>query len=255
MLLTEDIADAMYDAILEYGVTDSRAGLIAHVSTSTVSRWKQEHPIFADFLETARIAFEAEEVRKIRNARRRDGQFSPQNSKWLLERTNPARWGRPSTRSTPAHIDRPSLQPEDRNPNSHQSNFTQNIPEIPEPHASHPPRSDSQSVDSETAANLAQNQTAHAAAKADIAVPQGAQFHSTQQSKFPPNIPEIPQSKPQRAAAFVATQDQGPAPLATQIVPVKPVGVTPSSCGNYPPALAVKGLEEFLARLSHRRAA
>jgi hypothetical protein len=250
MLLTEDIADAMYDAILEYGVTDSRAGLMAHVSTSTVSRWKQEDPIFADFLETARTAFEAEEVRKIRTARRRDGQFSPQNSKWLLERTNPARWGRPSTRSTPAH----TVRPENRNPNSQQRNFTQNIPEIPEPHASHPPRSDSQSIDSETAANLAQNQTSHAAATADIAVPPGAQFHSTQQSKFPPNIPEIRQPKPERAAAFV-TQDHGPAALATQIVPAKPVGVTPSSCGNYPPALAVKGMEEFLARFSSRRAA
>ena len=89
----EDVADAMYESILETGVPDSRAGLLANVSTSTVSRWKQEDPNFAEFLETARSKFEFAELKKIRHAKRRDGQPNAQNAKWLLQHTNPEVWG------------------------------------------------------------------------------------------------------------------------------------------------------------------
>jgi hypothetical protein len=89
----EDVADAMYESILEAGVSDSRAGLLANVSTSTVSRWKQEDPDFAEFLETARSKFEFAEIKKFRYAKRRDGQPNAQNAKWPLQHTNPEVWG------------------------------------------------------------------------------------------------------------------------------------------------------------------
>jgi hypothetical protein len=108
----EEVADAMYESILEAGVTDSRAGLLANVSTSTVSRWKQEDPGFADFLETARTHFEFAEVKKIRHAKRRDGQPNAQNAKWLLQHTNPEVWGGRSRKCSSAAASRSPVQAE-----------------------------------------------------------------------------------------------------------------------------------------------
>jgi hypothetical protein len=93
-LLTEEIADAMYEAILQGGVTDSRAGLLAKVSRSTVSRWKQEDPAFAEFLEVARTRFEFAQIKKVRDTPALNAQQEMRNAKWILQYANPERWGR-----------------------------------------------------------------------------------------------------------------------------------------------------------------
>jgi hypothetical protein len=54
----------MYEAILEGGVSDSKAARLARVSTSAVSRWKAEIPIFAEFLLTARAKFEFAQIKQ-----------------------------------------------------------------------------------------------------------------------------------------------------------------------------------------------
>jgi len=242
-LLTEEVADAMYEAILDFGVTDSRAALLAHVSTSTVSRWKQEDPIFADFLETARTEFECGEVTKIRNARRRDGQFNPQNSRWLLERTNPETWSRHATkRLTAASQPQPAqnVRQPHGNANAQQSNLAPNIPE-----------------------NRQQVYEAQQTALARAVELAAARFHAAQQSKSSSNIPEIPHPasptpppEPQPSAQHIElpprseTTGDRQAPLAARIAPA-----APSTAGIFSPAAIPPNIEEFFASFSSQHAA
>jgi len=210
----EDVADAMYESILEAGVTDSRAALLAHVSTTTVSRWKQQDPSFADFLETARAEFEIEEVRKIRRAKRRDGQPNAQNSKWLLQHTNPETWGgRSRQRSSASRLTAPALsraepeakgqelgreqqaemecsnaQTDNRFANPQQSNSSPNIPEIAPPAAGSP----AGLVLPEQEPRGTEHAATQKPATPEIPTHQSAPFRVLQQSKSVPILPEIP---------------------------------------------------------------
>jgi hypothetical protein len=85
----------MYEAILHRGLSDSRAALLVKVSTSTVSRWKQEDPRFADFLETARAKFELTQIKEVTDTPARNAYEDARKAKWLLQSSNPERWGRP----------------------------------------------------------------------------------------------------------------------------------------------------------------
>jgi hypothetical protein len=55
------------------GISDSAAGALAGVPSSTLARWKLEHEAFALELERAQALFGLAQVRAIRTARRRDG--------------------------------------------------------------------------------------------------------------------------------------------------------------------------------------
>src|SRR4051812_47456097 len=61
-------------AVIELeGISDSAAGALAGVPSSTLARWKLEHEPFALELERARALFELAQLRAIRLARKRDG--------------------------------------------------------------------------------------------------------------------------------------------------------------------------------------
>src|SRR5258708_7306492 len=79
--------------IMEEGISDSAAGALAGVTASTLSRWKLEHEEFALELEAARARFELEQVRAIRNARRRDGTVDWRAVAWLLKYSSPEGYG------------------------------------------------------------------------------------------------------------------------------------------------------------------
>ncbi len=91
-----ELLNEMYDMVEHYGVSDDRAALLHKVSTSTIAQWKEKDPDLVQFFEIARSEFELDQTHAIQVFRRRDGQADPQNAKWLLERTNPEKWGRPS---------------------------------------------------------------------------------------------------------------------------------------------------------------
>ena len=199
--------------------------------------------MFADFLETARTEFECGEVTKIRNARRRDGQFNPQNSRWLLERTNPETWSRHATKrltstNQPAAVQ--TVPQPNANGNAQQSNLAPNIPE-----------------------NRQQVYEAQQAALARAVELAAARFHGAQQSKSSPNIPEIPQPAsptpqpdPHPSAQHIdlplrtETAGDRQAPLTAGIAPAAPF-----TAGFFSPASAPHNLAEFLATFTNRHAA
>ena len=98
-ILTADITVVIYGLIRSFNLTDSRAALMAGVSTSTISRWKEAEPAFADYLETARIEFEIDRTRRLLEAKRPDGSPEWRAHAWLLKNSqrdeNARRPGRP----------------------------------------------------------------------------------------------------------------------------------------------------------------
>ena len=107
------------------------------MSTSTISRWKQNVPNFAEFLETARDKFENAQVHKIEAFVRRDGQADPKCAMWLLERSNPEKWGRPSARRpAPGRVgvspDDSDVSPENPSSTSHPKTSKAPQPGTPE---------------------------------------------------------------------------------------------------------------------------
>src|SRR5439155_19130226 len=93
--------------------TEAEAALHCQVSASTLNRWKKEDPDFEDFLGGARTEFASNQIHAIYSFTRRDGQQDPQGHKWLLERNDPERWGRPTARRNAAqHPGTPNSKPE-----------------------------------------------------------------------------------------------------------------------------------------------
>src|SRR3954471_10945106 len=99
-VFTPELVTEIFETIERFGFTETEAAIHCHVSTSTLNRWKQEDHEFEDFLSEARLEFASNQIHTIYSFTRRDGQQDPQGAKWLLERSNPERWGRPSARRT-----------------------------------------------------------------------------------------------------------------------------------------------------------
>src|SRR3954469_23417701 len=97
---TPELVTEILETIERFGFTDTEAALHCQVSPSTLNRWKQEDPEFEDFLGGGRTEFASNQIHTIYSFTRRDGQQDPQGAKWLLERSNPERWGRPSASRT-----------------------------------------------------------------------------------------------------------------------------------------------------------
>src|SRR6478752_1040926 len=97
---TPELVTDILETIERFGFTDTEPALHCQVSPSTLNRWKQEDPEFEDFLGGGRTEFASNQIHTIYSFTRRDGQQDPQGAKWLLERSNPDRWGRPSARRT-----------------------------------------------------------------------------------------------------------------------------------------------------------
>ena len=112
---TEDLADAIYEAIRLYGHTDTAAAAKYGVRASTVSRWKRENEDFATDLEAARAEFKETILAEIRGATKRDGTLDWRAHAWILERTFPDEYGR-RTRKPPEPVpyahDREPIDPE-----------------------------------------------------------------------------------------------------------------------------------------------
>ena len=94
-LFSKEIANAIYDIILTEGLKDSRAARLVGISPSTISRWKRKIPHFAEFLATARADFELAEIKAIVDATPRNARAEVARAKWLLQKSNPQKWGRP----------------------------------------------------------------------------------------------------------------------------------------------------------------
>src|SRR3954447_9836956 len=97
-VFTPELVTEILETIERFGFTEAEAALHCQVSASTLNRWKKEDPDFEDFLGGARTEFASNQIHTIYSFTRRDGQQDPQGAKWLLERSNPERWGRPSAR-------------------------------------------------------------------------------------------------------------------------------------------------------------
>ena len=113
-ILTADMTVVIYGLIRSFGLTDSRAALMAGISTSTISRWKEAEPAFADYLETARIEFEIDRTRRLLEAKRPDGSPEWRAHAWLLKNSqrdeNARRPGRPRKEREPeTRADAPPL--------------------------------------------------------------------------------------------------------------------------------------------------
>jgi hypothetical protein len=80
------------------GISDSAAGMLAGVSTSSLSRWKQEHEELELLLGQARAQYELERLRQIRETVKRDGSPDWRAQAWLLQQSSPETYGAPSRR-------------------------------------------------------------------------------------------------------------------------------------------------------------
>src|SRR4051812_14961009 len=85
-------------AIRESGHTDTHAAALAGVSSSAVSRWRQEDEDFAVQLDTARAEYLDARLREIREARKRDGSLDWRAQAWLMQVAAPEVYGTPSRR-------------------------------------------------------------------------------------------------------------------------------------------------------------
>src|SRR3954466_15168990 len=106
-----ELVTEIYEAIQCFGFTDDQAALHCQVSSSTLARWKEEDPDFEGFLGGAPPEFEGNQGHKADTFVRRDGQADPLGGKWLLERSNPERWGRPLARRTPSQLGTKNQEP------------------------------------------------------------------------------------------------------------------------------------------------
>ena len=94
-LFSRETANAIYEIILTEGLKDSRAARLVGISASTISRWKRKIPDFGEFLAVARAKFELAEIKEIVDATPRNARAEVARAKWLLQKSNPQKWGRP----------------------------------------------------------------------------------------------------------------------------------------------------------------
>ena len=94
-IFSDEIADAIYEIILTEGLKDTRAARLVGISASTISRWKRKIPDFGEFLAVARAKFELAEIKEIVDATPRNARAEVARAKWLLQKSNPQKWGRP----------------------------------------------------------------------------------------------------------------------------------------------------------------
>src|SRR4051794_11035511 len=79
------VMDAIRTAVRVHGFTDSKAGRLAGIPKSTLSRWKQKRPEFAEDLSLARAQLLRDLLVKIHDARTPDGRPEWRAHAWLLE--------------------------------------------------------------------------------------------------------------------------------------------------------------------------
>ena len=97
-LRTPDIISKICAAIRQNGHTDTHAAALAGVSSSAVSRWRQEDEEFAVLLDTARADFLDARLTEIRETRKRDGSPDWRAQVWLMQVVAPEIYGTPSRR-------------------------------------------------------------------------------------------------------------------------------------------------------------
>ncbi|MDB6170352.1 MAG: hypothetical protein JWM88_3216 [Verrucomicrobia bacterium] len=83
-LLTVELMHEIAKRIRVFGLSDSHAGLLTGVSSSSVSRWRQASEEFRDVLERARAEFERDRVLALLEAVRPDGLTDWRAHAWLL---------------------------------------------------------------------------------------------------------------------------------------------------------------------------
>jgi len=211
-LLTEDIADAMYEAILRTGISDSQAGNLVKVSRASVCRWKQEDPAFADFLGTARVRFMAAQIRKIHSAAAGNKQLEMRKLKWLLEFSNPERWGRRPRKLAPSATKAPRRR----------VSATTVVPAA---------------VSAETPLAMQSLASFFHPAGASSPAPEGSVFDLLQQSKLASLCSE---SAPPDAPSSVAPLSR-PSPLPPLVPPATAAAPQSTSCGHAAPSVAMDG--------------
>jgi hypothetical protein len=97
-LRTPDTVAKICAAIREDGHTDTHAAALAGVSSSAVSRWRQEDEEFADQLVAARAEYLDARLKEIRGTRKRDGSIDWRAQAWLMQAVAPEVYGTPSRR-------------------------------------------------------------------------------------------------------------------------------------------------------------
>ncbi len=97
-LRTPDLVNKICAAIRRNGHTDTHAAALAGVSSSAVSRWRQEDEEFAALLDTARADFLDARLTEIRETRKRDGSPDWRAQMWLMQVVAPEVYGTPSRR-------------------------------------------------------------------------------------------------------------------------------------------------------------
>jgi hypothetical protein len=83
-LLTVELMPEIAKRIRVFGLSDSHAGLLTGVSSSSISRWRQASEEFRDVLERARAEFERDRVLALLEAVRPDGLTDWRAHAWLL---------------------------------------------------------------------------------------------------------------------------------------------------------------------------
>jgi hypothetical protein len=97
-LRTPEVVTKMCASIRENGHRDTHAAALAGVSSSAVSRWRQEDEEFALQLDTARAEYLEVRLKEIREMRKRDGSLDWRAQAWLLQVAAPEVYGPPSRR-------------------------------------------------------------------------------------------------------------------------------------------------------------
>ena len=80
--LTDEVLAIIKKNIHQFGLSDSEAGVMAGVSTSTLSRWKEEWEEFADNLKLARACFFADRMQFILEQRKPNGELDWRAQAW-----------------------------------------------------------------------------------------------------------------------------------------------------------------------------
>jgi hypothetical protein len=91
-----ELMAAVCEFVQTEGLSDSAAGSLVGVSTTSLSRWKQDDEEFALRLETARAQFELKCLREVQAARKRDGTGDWRAYAWLLQNSSADGYRRPS---------------------------------------------------------------------------------------------------------------------------------------------------------------
>ena len=100
---------AICNFIRTEGLSDSAAGSLAGVSTTSISRWKQDDEDFALGLERARAEFERACLLGVREARKRDGTTDWRAYAWLLQNSSADGYGRRAKRTHDRVDDAPAI--------------------------------------------------------------------------------------------------------------------------------------------------